>query len=244
MIRSCNRRVPAPLRLRLARSYLLVTLCGLGIVSGIFASPARAVENDPLLWLTAIGSHPVAENLRASLFLQARFFDDMSEFERFVVNPSLGWSLGRGVSVAGGYDAHVIRNPRVRLEHRTWQQLAARHALGPLEVFHRFRLEQRYIEGEDGAANRLRWWLEGGVPIASTRWRVLARNEAFFDLDAKRQGPTQAGFGETRLFVGFDGELRDGLSAEIGYQLQYVDRRRREDLAAHTLLATIFFSAD
>jgi len=209
----------------------------------LFVGSARAVENDPLLWLTAIGTQRLAEGVSAGLFLQTRFYDDMSEFERLVVNPSLGWSPAEGLSLAAGYDAHVIREPRVRLEHRTWQQFAWRHALGPLAMFHRFRLEQRYIEGEDGAANRLRWWLQGGVPIAETDWRVLVRNEAFFDLDAKRQGPTQSGFGETRLFVGVDAELADGLVGEIGYQLQYVDRRRRDDLAAHTLLVTVYYAS-
>lgn len=216
-------------------------ILGLLGASALVAPPARAVENDPLLWLTAIGSHRLSENVSAGLFLQARFFDDMGRFERVVVNPSLAWSLPHGFAVAGGYDAHVLRNPRVRLEHRTWQQLALQHELGPVSFFHRFRLEQRYLEGEDGAANRLRWWLQGGVPVLATPWQFLLRNEAFFDLDAKRQGPTESGFGETRFFAGFDRDLPNGFGTEIGYQLQYVDRRRGEDLAAHTLLITVFY---
>lgn len=229
------------LRTAAGRELILAAILFLGV---LVPGSAKAIENDPLLWLTAIGTHRLTDDVSAGLFVQTRFYDDMSDFERLVVNPSLAWSVADGVSVAGGYDAHVIREPRVRLEHRTWQQLAWHHPLGPLAVFHRFRLEQRYIEGEDGAANRLRWWLQGGLPIADTGWRALLRNEAFFDLDAKREGPTESGFGETRLFVGVDWDLADGLRGELGYQLQYIDRRRREDIANHTVLATIYFASD
>ena len=195
--------------------------------------PVRAVENDPTLWLTALGQTALPAELSGALLVQTRFFDDMSSLERFLVNPFLSLPIGPGLAAAGGYDAHVIRRPRVRLEHRTWQQLTYRHELSLVKVHHRLRLEQRYLEGEDGTANRLRWWLEGQIPIETTPWVFVLRNEAFFDLDAKREGPTEAGFGETRLFGGFDRSFDNGLGVEVGYQLQYVDRRRREDLAIH-----------
>ena len=228
-------RLCAPRR----RAAALVLLLSVSVFGA--ARPSGAVENDPLLWLTAIVGHGITDDLRAGLFLQTRFADDVSEFERLVVNPSLSWKLPRGFAVAGGYDAHVIRNPRVRLEHRSWEQLSLRHEVAGIRLFHRFRLEQRFIEGEDGAANRLRWWIEGQVPLFDTEWRGVLRNEAFFDLDAKRQGPTESGFGETRLFAGFDRDLPGGYGLEAGYQLQYIDRRRREDLAAHTVLITVFY---
>lgn len=228
---------PVPIR----PSFCRARCAGLLLVAAlVFAPrPSAAVENDPTLWLTGLGQVALPGELTGALLVQTRHFDDMSSLERFLVNPFLSLPLGQGFSVAGGYDAHVIRRPRIRLEHRTWQQLTWRHALSIVNVHHRVRLEQRYLEGEDGAANRLRWWLEGAVPIPRTPWSFVLRNEAFFDVDAKREGPTESGFGETRLFGGFDRNFENGLGVEVGYQLQYVDRRRREDLAIHTLMLMV-----
>lgn len=210
------------------------------LAPSLVPSLARATEDDGVLWLTATASKSLPQDWSAVLLVQARVIDDVDDFERLLVNPSIGRTLGAGFAAAFGYDAHVIRNPRVRLEHRTWQQLDYRHDLVSLPIQHRARLEERYIEGEDGAALRLRYLLGTSVPIVDTGWSGVLRNELFIDLNGKREGPRHAGFGETRLFVGVDRPLGENAGLEIGYQLQYVDRRG-EDLAAHTLSIAVRF---
>lgn len=236
-------RAPA-LRRRVPSSLLPLLLM---LVCWLVPIRSQATEDDAQLWMTGTASKAFGDGWRANLLVQLRFRDDLEDFERILVNPSLGRDLGRGFSAEVGYDAHALRSPRDRLEHRTWQQLAYAHdleaiGLPAVDVLHRLRLEERFLEGEDGVASRLRWLVGGSVPIVETRWKAVLRNEAFFDLDAKRQGPTEAGFGETRIFAGFDRALGDSAGLEIGYQLQYVDRRRSEDFAAHTIWIALRWS--
>jgi len=226
-------RAPSPLLHRLV--HVVLALC-----APLLAVPASAAEDDGRLWLTGSTRVGLPAAFSASLLLQTRFSDDIGEFERLVIRPSLGRSLGAGFSAAIGYGAHIIEEPTDKVEHRAWQQLSFEHRASFLNVVHRLRLEQRFLEGVDGTALRLRYLLGGSVPLFSSPLRASLRNELFFDLNSKRAGP-DSGFGETRFFAGLSHPLGTALTLEGGYQLQYVDGRN-QDAANHTLILSLSHS--
>ena len=110
------------------------------------APPAQSAEDDAGLWATLALSGEFAGPVRGNLMVQPRFADDIGELERFVVRPSVSIELPRSVTVALGYDAHLIDNPRNATEHRIWQQVALDVPLGSLGLHHRLRLEERLLE--------------------------------------------------------------------------------------------------
>ena len=203
------------------------------------ALASNATDDDARLWLTGVGQLELPSDVGGSLLLQTRFTDDLSDFERLLVNPSLGHRLGAGFAAAIGYDAHIIRSPRRRIEHRSWQQLGFRHGLASATILHRMRVEERFLESVDGVALRQRYMLRGSIGLPSTEWQAVLSNEIFLDLNSPRRGP-ESGFGETRLFIGGDHPIGKSTTLQIGYQLQFVDRRS-EDLAAHTVFVSIAY---
>ena len=225
--------------LRLAPSATARSLTAACVLFLVALAPrlSIAVEDDARLWSTGTATIALPAEFEASLQLQTRFFDDISDLERVVVRPWIGRPLGHGFSAALGYDAHLIREPMEREEHRAWQQLGFGHPLLALGAAHRARLEERFIEDVDETAVRLRYLLRLTAPIPETSVKLVVANEAFFDLNSVSGGP-DSGFGETRAFAGFEFGLGDAVVAEAGYQLQYVDRKP-EDAANHTLMLSL-----
>ena len=69
------------------------------------------------------------------------------------MNPSIGRPLGAGFVGALGYDAHVLRNPRVRLEHRRLEETTNRLIYGVLAFVAEHRgIPGIYMMNADGSA--------------------------------------------------------------------------------------------
>ena len=72
------------------------------------------------------------------------------------------------------------------------------------------------------------------------RFAPVLSNEVFLDLNSPRRGP-ESGFGENRFFAGIEAPLGGSTVLQVGYQLQYEDRQRAQDLAAHTILVSLAY---
>jgi len=164
--------------------------------------------------------------------------DDMSRLERTVLRPSLGYQVNGWLRARFGYDAHFIESPADRIEHRIWQQLSTKWTLNALSLTTRTRVEERLIENTDEAAVRLR--LKAGVshPIADGSWYATASNEYFVGLNDVDGGP-RSGFDQNRLYFGVGHNVSDNVTAEVGYQLQYIDRASAENISVHQLMLTL-----
>lgn len=206
------------------------------------AAPAGAVEDEARLWGVVAARMGLTERLSGSLEVQTRFSDDISEFERVVVRPSLRWLFAPSLTGSLGYDAHIVESPSDFLEQRVWQQLSAEHELAGVSGSLRFRLEERFIEDVDGAAVRARIRLRLQAPLPRPAWYLAGSNEVLVGFNSLRGGP-ERGFDEDRLFAGVGRSLGRGLKLEAGYQLQYV-HRSGEDRANHALVIVLGWTRD
>jgi len=211
---------------------LLAYLAVLFLV-GAPAAPARAATDEGALWVTLHLALPVADRLWAHLVAQPRFDDDVSRLQRVVLRPWLEAALPHGFSGALGYDAHVIENPQQSLEQRIWQQVGYQRAWRPLRAFGGVRLEERFFEGDAGAALRARLRVGLGLPLPRS-FELVAQNEGFWNLN--RTGSiTRVGYRENRLSAGIGRPVGERARADLGYQMQW-QQRPASDRIFHTLM--------
>ena len=197
-----------------------------------------ASDSDVGLWASGDYHLDLNDDWLASIIIQARFDNDLERLERLLFRPSVTFKAPHGIALTAGYDAHSVEAPRDNIEHRSWQQIAIKKPLGRLTSFAHARLEQRYFENVDDISLRLRLNAGINLPLRGGFTATLA-NEVFFTLNDVDGAPV-SGFDQNRLFAGFSKRLTERLNVRLGYQMQYIDRSARDDLAGNQVF--IFFT--
>jgi len=177
---------------------------------------------------------------------QARFLEDTNGFAQSLFRPSMGLDVAETAAVWLGYA--WIRSEPSRGgsidEHRIFQQLTWTPTIRGATVLSRTRLEQRFIEGNDDVAWRVREFVKIAVPIGSGGgWSLVGYDEVFVNANDADTG-IRSGFDQNRLFAGIGIPIGGQSLAtfEIGYLNQFVRRSRGEDRINHILSVNLFFS--
>lgn len=203
----------------------------------ISPTASHAADDDSGMWTTVSAAHPVASQWSAGLLVQTRVNNDFGDLERTVLRPSLTYKPTDYLALTVGYDAHFIEKPNDRVEQRIWQQIAVNWASAPVAWTARARLEERFIENVDGTPLRLRLMARGQLSLNDGGLYAVMSNEYFINLDETRGGPRD-GFDQNRFFVGLGSPLDERIKAEVGYQMQYINRAG-EDIAVHQLMVSL-----
>jgi len=209
----------------------------IAIVALGFPSSAQAVLEDGQLWANFSVGVRALEKLDAELLVQVRSFDDMSEFERVVIGPSLTYAFTEQISVSVGYEEHIVRGLADFNEHRPWQAVNLNTPIQQVGIRHRLRLEERIIDGVDETGVRLRYRLALRSPETFAGVRIAVWNEIFLNLNS----PTpllDPVFGENRVFAGFQRAVGKSVALELGYQNVYLVLPG-ENGVIHTLMTGI-----
>ena len=176
--------------------------------------------------------------------VQMRFGDDASRFSQGVLRPGIGYTLGRGWTVWGGY-AYIRTDPpyatSTTTEHRIWEQAIWSGAIGTTALSSRTRLEQRFVSTGSDTGWRLREFVKGTRRVSSTIWSAVVSDEYFVNVNSTDFGAT-AGPDRNRFFVGPSVSLGNGVFVEIGYLNQYTFRANGPDKNDHLLATNLFWS--
>ena len=138
-----------------------------------------------------------------------------------ILRPGLGYRFNGHVSAWAGYAAVPSLPDSTRdwvLEQRAWQQgLFTIPFAEKLMLQLRPRLEQRFREGEEDVAHRLRAFVRLNVtPSREVPLLLATWNETFLHLNDASWGPS-SGFDQNRLFLGFGVRALRTSRVEIGY---------------------------
>ena len=198
------------------RAALGLTLAGFALAS---AGTARAAEEDGQLWSIVNASRTLGDKTVLALDTQARFTNDASRLGQAIVRPSVGWRLDSATTASLGY-AYIRSTPEGRPtthEHRGWQQLSFRVAGDGkgATLTGRTRLEQRWVEGRDGAGWRIRQQVRLTAPLKD-RVRGVAWTEAFVGLNQTGWGQRD-GLHLWRNFAGLSVPISKTVTLEPGY---------------------------
>lgn len=206
------------------------------------ASPVQA-EDDTQVWGTVLANGAVRGDLFVWLETQARLTDDIGGGSQLIVRPAIGARIARDAHAVVGY-AFIRNDPETggtTQENRFWQQVQfvpVRNAAGAPLIISRTRLEQRTIEGRDGAGWRLRQFVRAQLPIARQgKIQAIALAEGFFNLNSTAWG-ARDGVEQLRTFVGVGLPVGKRMRLEPGYLNQHVFRPGA-DRTNHILSTTL-----
>jgi len=204
------------------------------------------------IWLGVFGNGKLPSSLnddrgswRLWTDVQLRFGDDASRFSQGVLRPGIGYAVGRGWTVWGGY-AYIRTDPPYSTsttnEQRIWEQASWSGAIGTTTVSSRTRMEQRFVSTGSDTGWRLREFVKVARPLSTRKvWSAVISDEIFLNLNSTNFGAS-AGTDRNRFFVGPGVVLNKALVLEIGYLNQYTFRSNGPDKNDHLFATNLFWS--
>lgn len=187
-------------------------------------------------WSGWFNSHRLSEHWGYVSDVQLRSSDGWEEAQNVLLRPGVSYFLDNRNNFTLGYAwIATLNNPGDNLvEHRIWQQYIHTQSWRRAALTHRFRLEQRFVEPQNGGdrlfSQRLRYFLRSVVPVKSqgssfTSGPFIAlQNELFFNIqhDENVNGKL---FDQNRLLLAAGYRISSRYDLELGYLNQFVNGR-------------------
>jgi hypothetical protein len=206
----------------------------------MFPNNMMAQESDLGNWLIYIGSKKLNSKWNIHNEVQYRNYDVVGDIEQLLLRTGLGYNisdnnnnvlLGYGYILSGNYVPQTEDKVFVN-EHRIFQQFTSKDRMGIVSLTHRYRFEQRFIEGD--YKMRLRYFLAAKLPLikAEDSRSILylsAYNEVFLNTKS-------AFFDRNRVYVGVGYQLNKQTRIEAGYMNQLFESSSRDQLNVMTLI--------
>jgi len=202
---------------------------------------AASARVDSQLWTGGAVNLKLGGKWRLNQEVILRFSDNRNGLYELESNSMLGYALTSTVTLAAGYTHNPQYNgghPTIT-EHRIREQVTVDKLLklGKGSVTGRMRLEERWRDGLNGTAWRLRPFLRYSGPLVG-KTKLVVSNETFVDVNTtsfQRQG----GVERMRNFIGVNVPLAKKLALEAGYMNQYFFIRTGDDESDHIASLTL-----
>lgn len=202
----------------------------IAIAIGIVGSSViSAQESDLGAWYMYFGNNKINEKFNFHNEVQYRNFDGIGDLEQLLLRTGIGYDLtennnnvmlGYGFIMSRPYKDGVKTE---NIEHRIFQQYITKQKFGRVNLQHRYRLEERFLQ--DDFRMRFRYYLGVNVPInnkgmAPKTIYASAYNEIFLNLDS----PT---FDRNRVYGAIGYVINKNLKIEAGYMNQIQENKNR-----------------
>lgn len=178
--------------------------------------------------------------------VQARSQGPAADFFYHEAKGGVGYSVGKKISflvAVGDYRTYSYPGEFKSLqtkEFRLWQQFSFKSKLDPVVVDHRFRIEQRWVNGN--YRNRFRYRLNPVIPINHNK--IIPRTlygVVFDELFFTNQAPY---FERNRFFAGLGYQFTSLLGMQIGVLRQFDYRKADDGSAKNFLQASLLFTLE
>lgn len=202
----------------------------IAIAIGIVGSSViSAQESDLGAWYMYFGNNKINEKFNFHNEVQYRNFDGIGDLEQLLLRTGIGYDLtennnnvmlGYGFIMSRPYKDGVKTE---NIEHRIFQQYITKQKFGRVNLQHRYRLEERFLQ--DDFRMRFRYYLGVNVPINNKEMApktiyASAYNEIFLNLDS----PT---FDRNRVYGAIGYVINKNLKIEAGYMNQIQENKNR-----------------
>ncbi|MBX9939749.1 MAG: DUF2490 domain-containing protein [Candidatus Obscuribacterales bacterium] len=196
------------------------------------------------MWTPVYIDFPMSRGKKLRGYFEAspRLGNNLNGMSQLLIRQAIGYRISKHTSAYVGH-VWVSNYPDHTHEQRIFQQFGVGHVLFKrLEVLHRTRLEERFIQNTNGACSmRARYLLRFALPL---KWRLYAvvSDELFVNLNSVENGPLR-GIDQNRLYAGIGRQMSNQVRMEVGYQQQYVNASDPTDDRANHILMTQLFLA-
>lgn len=173
-------------------------------------------------WYTYGSNHRISEHFSLSPYIELRFYEPSSNYNLLFLSLRANYHFSGNQSVGLGY-AHLDidtvfefgNDPNV-FENRIFEQYTLNHSWGKLKIFHRGRLEQRFLNFVDRneLQNRFRYRIALKYNLNKTFFLLLTE-EPFVNFQDQV-------FHENRFYVGLGLNILKNVQFSCGYLKQHI----------------------
>ncbi len=200
----------------------------------LLSSGVKGQENGPGNWLVYIGSKQLNSKWNLHHEVQYRNYNIIGDLEQLLIRTGLGYNIGSRSNLLLGYGYINSENfsgngdDQITVEeHRVFQQLITKHRIGSVDLQHRYRFEQRFIESD--FKTRFRYFLGINIPLKNSKYYMSAYNEIFLN-------GTSNVFDRNRIYGGLGYKLSKGVKMEVGYMSQVFETASRDQINIITFI--------
>ena len=214
---------------KMKRKSIMVTLAIL------LALPTIAFAQDSNLgnWLIYIGNKKINSKWNIHNEVQYRNYNAIGDLEQLLLRTGLGYNLNENNNVLLGYGYILSENyigdsdNKISVnEHRIFQQYTTKQNVGKVNLSHRYRFEQRFVE--DDFKLRFRYFLSLNIPLKTNETGISplylsAYNEIFLNSKSSI-------FDRNRVYGGLGYNLNKNIKIEVGYMNQFFETDSRDQI--------------
>jgi hypothetical protein len=197
------------------------------------------VNTDLQSWNTVRITHPIDEKWSVALQNEARFNDDISRLDEYVVKLYAHHIFTDKFGLSFGYK-HINR-PADFNETDPWAELVFPRTYNQWHVSHQVRFETRFSSELPGILPRVRYLYNWSRQLGDSSMYATGFAAIRFNLDEKGTGPV-SGFEQVRATANLGIHLGSYTRFEFGYLYRFERSRGKADLSDHVLHANLFFT--
>lgn len=197
--------------------------------------PFLSVSQDSDLgnWLIYIGSKKIDKKFNLHHEVQYRNYNAIGDLEQLLLRTGIGFNLSENNNnLLLGYgfinsQNYINTDEKVGVnEHRIFQQFVTKQKFNRVNIQHRYRFEQRWVE--DNFKLRFRYFLAFAIPLNNTAmvektWYFSTYNEIFLNTKGNA-------FDRNRLYVGLGYKVNNKVRFEVGYMNQFLNNGNRDQI--------------
>lgn len=172
-----------------------------------------------------------------------RFYEDFSYHEE---KAGIGYNVPKKFAVLfalGNYRTYAYPGTFKSLqtrEFRMWEQLVINSNINSLRIDHRYRIEQRWVNGV--YRNRFRYRINAIIPINS---KTLTAHVLYADASEETFFTNKAPYFErNRIFVGAGYLFSNVVTLQTGFMRQYDYRKTDDGSGKNFIQSTLVFNID
>lgn len=197
------------------------------VIAFLMPFVASSQDSDMGNWLIYIGNKKLDNQWNVHHEVQYRNYNAIGDLEQLLLrtgigknltegnnNLLLGYGFIRSENYANAEDKIVVN------EHRIFQQFITKQSIGKINVQHRYRFEQRFVE--DDFKLRFRYFLGLSYPLTD-QFYLSSYNEIFINT-------VQNAFDRHRLYGGLGYKVSSQVKVELGYMNQFLTALNRDQL--------------
>lgn len=186
-------------------------------------------------WLIYIGSKKINNNWNWHNEVQYRNYNVIGDLEQLLIRTGIGYNLSENNNnVLLGYgfiqSENYIPSTETKLavqEHRIYQQFITKQGFGRFKFQHRYRFEQRFIEGK--FRMRFRYFLGASLALNNNKLIDNTLYLSFYN-ELFVQPVNQSVFDRNRLYGGLGYKFNNTIKVEVGYMNQFLSVGQRDQL--------------
>jgi hypothetical protein len=211
------------------------------VVTSLLATKGFSQSSDLGNWLIYFGNKKINKNWNWHHEVQYRNYNAIGDLEQLLLRTGIGYNLtennnnillGYGFINSQNYLPSTDEKQGVN-EHRIYQQFITRQNIGRVNLQHRYRFEQRWIESQDFRM-RFRYFLAFSIPLNNKEmidktFYLSSYNEIFLNHKDNI-------FDRNRLYGGVGFKLNKLARFEIGYMNQFLNNGNRDQINLITFL--------